>query len=219
MPSCFGQAASYTIDTIAGSDWVGDGGPATSAILIQSEGSGTDGSGNLVHRRCGRSSRPEGAANGVIETLAGTGIVGFSGDGGPAAQAQLNSPYGLALDGQGNLYIADLGNARVRRSAWTERSRPWPAEGRFRPAAPTREVRRRCWRFPRRAIWRSTSGNLYISDFGGQRVYQMSPQGSLMTVAGTGNLGVRRQRRGGRGATESSGGTGFRHPGSLVYRR
>ena len=54
---------------------------------------------------------------GVITTFAGTGVGGFSGDGGPAAAAQLNSPYGLAFDGTGNLYIADLGNARVRKIA------------------------------------------------------------------------------------------------------
>ena len=52
---------------------------------------------------------------GAITTLAGTGLAGFSGDGGPAAQAQLASPYGVAADMAGNIYIADLGNARVRR--------------------------------------------------------------------------------------------------------
>src|ERR1700691_917364 len=108
-------AANYTIATIAGRDWVGDGGPATSAILIQAEGVLADGSGNLYVADAGDHRVRKVASNGVIETLAGTGISGFSGDGGPAAQAQLNSPYGLALDWQGNLYIADLGNARVRR--------------------------------------------------------------------------------------------------------
>ena len=111
-----GQAAgNYTIDTVAGSGWVGDGGSATSAILIQPEGVLADGSGNLYIADAGDHRVRKVASNGVIQTLAGTGVRGFSGDGGPAAQAQLNSPYGLALDRQGYLYIADLGNARVRK--------------------------------------------------------------------------------------------------------
>ena len=52
---------------------------------------------------------------GVITTLAGNGTAGYSGDGGPATAAQLNLPYGLAADLAGNLYVADLGNNRIRR--------------------------------------------------------------------------------------------------------
>ena len=53
--------------------------------------------------------------NGVITTVAGKGVAGFGGDGGPARAAKLNGPAGLALDGVGNLYIADQGNDRIRR--------------------------------------------------------------------------------------------------------
>ncbi|HVM50395.1 MAG TPA: hypothetical protein VMU04_20380 [Candidatus Acidoferrum sp.] len=52
---------------------------------------------------------------GVITTLAGTNEYGFSGDGGLAANAQLSGPSGLALDNAGHLFIADKGNARIRR--------------------------------------------------------------------------------------------------------
>src|ERR1700733_3583123 len=100
--------SSYAIDTVAGSDWVGDGDPPTTAILLQSEGMATDGSGNLYIADAGDHRVRKVASNGLIQTVAGTGVFGFSGDGGPATQAQLNSPYGLALDAQGNLYIADL---------------------------------------------------------------------------------------------------------------
>src|SRR5580698_2636127 len=107
----------YNIDTLAGSSWVGDGGPATSAILLQAEGLAADVNGNLyiadsVDHRV-RKVTPDG----VIHTVAGTGVRGFAGDGGLATAAQLNSPYGLACDVKGNVYIADLGNARVRRIA------------------------------------------------------------------------------------------------------
>jgi hypothetical protein len=52
---------------------------------------------------------------GIISTVAGTGAPGFAGDGGPATDARLNTPAGLAFDGAGRLYIADQGNDRVRR--------------------------------------------------------------------------------------------------------
>jgi hypothetical protein len=54
-------------------------------------------------------------AAGTITTVAGTGQAGFSGDGGPATEARLNEPLGLAVDGAGNLFIADWGNYRVRK--------------------------------------------------------------------------------------------------------
>ncbi len=53
--------------------------------------------------------------NGTIDVIAGTGEIGFSGDGGPAAQAKFNQPYGVTLDQAGNLFIADSGNSRIRR--------------------------------------------------------------------------------------------------------
>jgi uncharacterized protein (TIGR03437 family) len=184
-------AGSYAINTVAGSDWVGDGGAATSAILIQPEGVLADGAGNLYIADAGDHRVRKVTANGVIQTLAGTGIQGFSGDGGPAAQAQLNSPYGLALDGQGYLYIADLGNARVRRVApdgtitTIAGGGPLPAGGANEGSAATMLA----LSAPRNLAF-DTSANLYISDFGGQRVYRMAVDASLTTIAGTGVAGA-----------------------------
>ena len=105
-----------TITEVAGTgacDPANDGGPATAASLCQPGGIAvsSDGflyisSGELIRRV---------DPNGLISTVAGTGSIGFSGDGGPATNAQLNNPRGIAVDGAGNLYIADLTNARVRR--------------------------------------------------------------------------------------------------------
>src|SRR5579872_1834764 len=113
---CAGQV-SYTIQTVAGSGLVGDGAPALSAQLSDAEGLGLDHQGNVYiadpnNHRIRIVSRA-----GTIQTLAGIGFPGFSGDGGPAAQAQLNAPYGVAADSAGNIYIADLGNNRVRKVA------------------------------------------------------------------------------------------------------
>lgn len=105
------------ITTIAGNGtagYSGDGGPATAASLNQPWGLAVDDLGNLyisdrsneVIRKVDRS--------GIIHTVAGNGTAGFSGDGGPATSASLNLPTGLALDGAGNLYIADSSNYRIR---------------------------------------------------------------------------------------------------------
>ena len=109
------------ITTVAGrgAGYSGDGGPATNALLGRIRGLATDGFGNLYiadgNYHCVR--RVD--TGGVITTVAGTGERGYSGDGGPATNAQLFHPYDVAVDGSGNLYIADYLNSRVRRVAAT----------------------------------------------------------------------------------------------------
>ena len=107
--------AIYAIATVAGSASLGDGGPAIDAQVAAIQGVAADRSGNLylsdTDHNCVRKIDPKG----IITTVAGAGTAGFSGDGGPATAAQLNLPYGLAVDLNGFLYIADLGNNRVRR--------------------------------------------------------------------------------------------------------
>jgi len=71
------------------------------------------------------------AAVGDITTVAGNGTQGFSGDGGAAMTARLNNPYGVTVDSSGNLYIAVLGDHRIRRvDGATVSSRPWPVMAR-----------------------------------------------------------------------------------------
>ena len=106
------------ITTVAGTGdqgYSGDGGQAVDAALYHPSALAVDGAGNLyvtdslnhVVRRI--------STDGVIETVAGTGQAGLSGDGGPATAAQLNEPYGLEVGADGSLYIADRSNFRVRR--------------------------------------------------------------------------------------------------------
>jgi uncharacterized protein (TIGR03437 family) len=105
------------IDTYAGSDGdgsSGDGGPATSAQMLSPRDVVVDPAGNLYVSEFGAHRVRKVTPNGLISTAAGTGIAGYSGDGGPATAAQLAFPAGLALDRAGNLYIADSQNERIR---------------------------------------------------------------------------------------------------------
>ncbi len=94
----------------------GDGGPATEAGLNAPSGVALDRSGNIyIADGANYRIRRVDAATGTITTVAGNGSYGFSGDGGPATAARMDFPYGLAVDGAGNLYVADGANNRIRR--------------------------------------------------------------------------------------------------------
>ena len=93
----------------------GDNGPATAALLKNVEGLAVDQLGNLYIADSGNNViRMVAAGSGTITTVAGNGTAGGAGDGGPATQAELNAPLGVAVDAAGNLYISDTGNNRVR---------------------------------------------------------------------------------------------------------
>jgi hypothetical protein len=107
-----------TVNTLAGTGVAalyGDGGAATAADLNQSRGIATDGARNIYIADTGNNViRRIDSISGIITTIAGTGSAGFAGDSGVATSAQLNSPVGVALDANGDVYIADSGNSRVR---------------------------------------------------------------------------------------------------------
>jgi sugar lactone lactonase YvrE len=107
-----------TMSTVAGTGLPGphgDGGQATAATLSYPSGVAIDHAANLYISEFQTSRvRKVNLATGIISTFAGTGTAGLSGDGGPAALAQIHAPQGVAVDGAGNLYIADFNNNRVR---------------------------------------------------------------------------------------------------------
>ena len=167
--SVFGQT--YTISTFAG------GGlpvniPGISACLPQINGVAVDPAGNifmtsgLFHVVLRLDS-----LTGVLALVAGNGTPGFSGDNGPAAEAQLNFPIGVALDAAGNLYIGDLGNGRVRKVS-NGMITTVPSSGVLLP-----------W-----GIAVDSAGSLYIAEAGFARVRKVS-NGVITTVAGTGTQG------------------------------
>lgn len=106
---------SGVISTVAGSGlggYSGDGGPATLAQFTPT-GIAVDGPGNIYIATNNRIRKVN--TSGIISTVAGNGIAGFSGDGGPATTAKLNQPVGIAADELGNVYISDQYNYRIRR--------------------------------------------------------------------------------------------------------
>ena len=177
---------SWIIETIAGGS-VGDGGPAVAAHLDFPEGVAVDGAGNLyiADRDNHRIRRID--FSGIITTIAGTGV-GFSGDGGPAGVAQLRYPRGIAADGDGNLYIGDTGNHRIR---WVD------ASGVITTIAGTGgqgfggdnglAVDARLLTPERVAL--DGAGNVYITDTWNHRIRRVDPFGIITTIAGTGEQG------------------------------
>lgn len=111
--------ASGELTTVAGSGkigYAGDGEAATKALLNEPYEVRFDRAGNMLFVEMkNHLVRKVDKATGVISTIAGTGQEGFSGDGGPATKAQLRIPHSIALDADDNLYIADIGNHRIRK--------------------------------------------------------------------------------------------------------
>ena len=106
------------ITTIAGSGpggYSGDGGPATLALLSTPAGVAVDAAGNVFIGDLGNQRIRKIDTGGIISTIAGTGVQGFSGDGAAATLAQLNQPAGVSVDSSGNVYIADFTNSRIRK--------------------------------------------------------------------------------------------------------
>ncbi len=144
---------------------IGDGGPATSAYLQFPEGLALDANNNLYIADCYNNRiRKVDAATGIISTVAGTGMSGYSGDGGPATSGTLTEPSGIVFDAAGNLYIADWGNKRVRKVDASTGIITTVAgdgiEGYIGDGGPATSAEL----FPPYGVALDNSGNLYISD-------------------------------------------------------
>ena len=177
----------YRIETVAGSSVIGDGGSPLAAEFSNIQGIAVDRFGNLYVSDTDNH-RVRKISGGVINTIAGTGVPGFSGDGGSARGAQLNSPYGVAVDAAGNVYVADLGNHRVRRITADGMIATVAGTGR-KSSSPDGAAPTDTSLLSPRNVAVDSAGNLYIAEFEGHRVRKLTPDGRLATIAGTGVAG------------------------------
>ncbi|MGD9719761.1 MAG: NHL repeat-containing protein [Pirellulales bacterium] len=185
------HAQSFVISTVAGvgrAGFSGDGGPAAQAELNNPSGVAVGADGSLViadlHNQRVRKIDPRG----VITTIAGDGTDGSAGDGGPAVQARLSSPYGVAVDRAGNVLVGDRGGYSVRkispdgtisRFAGTGQRGYSGDGGPAVNAELTRVNDMKC----------DAQGNVYIADTGNHCIRVVDAQGTIKTVAGTGEPG------------------------------
>ena len=183
-----GVTCAQTINTIAGIGAIDSGVATTTPILIP-QGVAFDSNGNLYVSDSGKHRIFKMTPSGATSLVAGTGRAGFSGDGGPAGTAMLALPSGLAVDADGNVYVADCGNNRVRKISLA--GIITTADGNGVPtyagdggaaidaslACPT-------------GLSIDASGNLLIADKTNRRVRKVTTQGTITTVAGVGASGA-----------------------------
>jgi RHS repeat-associated protein len=177
------------ITTIAGNGqhgYSGDGGPAVEASLSTPFGVAVDKAGNLFIAEANSHRVRKVDRTGIITTFAGTGQYGFSGDGGPAVQAQLRNPCAVAVDQWGNIFIVDTANFRIRKvdtngmiitvagngqNAFTGDGGPAILASLHNP----------------QGLAVDNSGNIYIGELYSRRVRKVDPNGIISTFAGNGD--------------------------------
>jgi len=194
------DAATGVITTFAGSGpggyysggYSGDGGAASSASLNLPGEIALDTNGNLfiADSQNGRIRRVD-ASTGIITTVAGNGGFTFSGDGGPATAASLNHPGGVALDTNGNLFIADAYNCRIRRvDATTGTITTVAGNGQFSFSGDGGPATAAALWFPI-GVRVDTGGNLFVADLYNKRVRRVDAStGIITTFAGNGQSGL-----------------------------
>ncbi len=184
------QAQAQIINTIAGTGvggYTGDGGQATNAKLYYPTGVVIDAVGNLYIADYNNQCIRKVTASGVITTVAGTGTLGYGGDGGAATAAKLNYPFGVAVDAAGNLYIADYSNQRIRKVTTSGVISTYVGNGTQGVlgdggAATAAELTNPY------GVAFDAIGNLYIAD-ASNRIRKVTTTGIINTIAGNGTAG------------------------------
>ena len=179
------------ITTVAGNGstlFSGDGAPATNSSLSRPAGVALHSSGSLYIADSFHYRVRKVTTSGIISTIAGGSSPSYSGDGGAATSAGLVSPYAVAFDALGCLYIADYGNSRIRKvdangiitTVAGNGTLAYSGDGGFGTNASLR--------YPY-GLAADTAGNLFIADRGNNRIRKVSSAGVITTVAGNGNAG------------------------------
>ena len=179
------------ITTVAGNGGYfhsGDGGAATNATLYYPVGVAVDAAGNLFIADSDNSCIRKVGTNGIITTVAGAGPAYYSGDGGPATNADLNNPYGVAVDVTGNLFIADYYNYRIRKVGTNGIITTVAGNGSYGSsgdggAATNAEL------FDPSSVAVDAAGNLFIADSDNARIRKVGTNGIITTAAGNGTSG------------------------------
>ncbi len=178
----------YTITTFAGngaSAYSGDGGQAVNASLNAPTGVTIDKNGNIFIADRENHVIRKVTASGIMTTIAGTGMAGYSGDGSSATFAQLNTPTGVAVDTLGNLYIADQQNHRVRKInssgiITTIAGTGVPGYNGDGSSGIFKQLNQPT------GVAVESNGIVYIADYGNNRIRKISSTGFISTIAGNG---------------------------------
>jgi sugar lactone lactonase YvrE len=177
----------------SGGTFSGDGGSAVLAGINHPFGVALDGAGNLYIADTGNQRvRMVSAATGIITTIAGTGVHGYSGDGGPATKAEFYNPEGLAVDSAGNVYIAEEFNNVVRKiTAGTGIiSTIAGTDGPFESYGGDGGLATKALFSGPSGVALDSAGDVYVADAGNERVRKITVStGIIQTVVGSGTRG------------------------------
>jgi len=161
----------YTFAGNGTSGYAGDGGLAVNAAMNSPAGVVADASGNVYIADYGNSTVRKVDTSGKISTVAGNGMWGFSGDGGPANQALLAHPIALAIDTAGNIYIADPGNLNIRKIT---------TDGNIHTVASNLDAE---------SIAVDAAGSIYYPNYINSTIQKILTNGTQFTIAGNGTIG------------------------------
>jgi sugar lactone lactonase YvrE len=183
--------ANGVITTVAGTNsagYSGDGGAAINASLHDPMGVAVDSAGDLYIADNGNNRIRKVGANGIITTVAGTNSDGYSGDGGAAINAKLFVPTGVAVDGSGNLYIADQGNSRIRKVGTNGVITTVAGTNAYGFSGDGGAAINAQLNFPF-GVTVDPTGQLFIGDSANGRIRKVDTNGVITTVAGGGTGG------------------------------
>jgi len=184
--SAAGVISAYAGTGICG--YNGDGGQARQAQVCTPAGMTIDPAGNLVFADAGNDRVRRITAAGIISTIAGTGVVGYTGDGGPATSATLNIPLWVTYDAAGNLYISDVYNSVVRKVDTAGIISTFAGNGTAGFCGDGGQATQACLNVPK-GLAVDLQGTVYVTDSGNRRIRAVSPSGVIRTVAGSGASG------------------------------
>lgn len=188
---CSCAVSAQTISTFAGNKvtaYAGDGGQATAGSLNKPSSIATDKQGNVFIADFYNHVVRKVNAAGMMTTIAGNNTVGYSGDGGPATAAQLNGPWGIATDNDGNIYFSDKENHAIRKVSTTGIITTIAGKGKPGYMGDGKPATAALLNHPL-GVAVDNSGNIYVADNSNTAVRKISANGIISTFAGNHKAG------------------------------